>query len=42
VDQRGCFRTTVALEEGSNSFDIVASDRSGRQAAVVLNVIYAR
>jgi len=40
LDRAGCFRTTVVLEEGPNSFDVVASDRSGRQTAVVVNVIY--
>ena len=40
LDQAGCFRTTVQLEEGPNSLDVVASDRNGRQAAVVVNVIY--
>jgi len=40
LDAAGCFRTTVLLDEGPNSLDVVASDRSGRQAAVVVNVIY--
>lgn len=40
LDAAGCFRTTVLLEEGPNSLDVVASDRSGRQAAAVVNVIY--
>ncbi len=40
LDATGCFRTTVLLEEGPNSLDVVASDRSGRQTAVVVTVIY--
>ncbi len=40
VDESGKFSTTVSLEEGPNSIEVVASDSQGNEANQVLTVIY--
>lgn len=41
VDADGSFTVSVALEEGPNAIEVLASDFQGNQAARVLTVIYA-
>lgn len=41
VDASGKFSTTVILEEGPNSIEVVASDSQGNENSQVLTVIYA-
>jgi len=41
VGADGKFSTTVSLEEGPNSIEVVASDSQGNENSQVLTVIYA-
>jgi ABC-type transport system substrate-binding protein len=41
VDASGYFSTTVSLEQGPNSIEVVASDPQGNENDQVLTVIYA-
>ena len=40
VDLDGTFSTTVSLEEGPNSIEVIASDQEGNEASEILTVIY--
>lgn len=40
VDERGNFSTQVALAEGPNVIDVVASDFSGNEVSKSLAIIY--
>jgi uncharacterized protein YfaP (DUF2135 family) len=40
VDAEGKFSTTVSLEEGPNSIEVIASDYEGHKASQILTVIY--
>ena len=40
VDADGNFSTSVSLEEGPNSIEVVASDYEGNEASKVLTLIY--
>ena len=40
VDADGNFSTTVSLEEGPNSIEVIASDYEGHEASQILTVIY--
>ena len=40
VDELGIFSTTVALEDGPNIIDIVATDPDGDDLSVIIAVIY--
>jgi len=42
VDANGIFSLRVALEEGANLFDIIATDEEGNEATVELIVFYLR
>ncbi len=41
VDEQGNFTTTVALEEGPNIIEVIASDFEGNEEGTVLAVIYS-
>lgn len=40
VDADGNFSTAVALDEGPNSIEVIASDYEGNEASKILTVIY--
>jgi len=40
VDADGKFSTTVSLEEGPNSIEVIASDYEGHEASKILTIIY--
>ena len=40
VNADGSFKTTISLQEGSNSIHIVASDREGNEESKIITVIY--
>ena len=40
VDENGQFQITVALDEGPNLIEIVASDDSGNESSLLLTVTY--
>ncbi len=42
VNEDGSFSTTVTLEEGPNSIEVLASDFEGNEASVVRSIIYVK
>ncbi len=42
VNQDGSFSTTVTLEEGPNSIEILASDFEGNEGRAILTIIYVK
>ena len=40
VDADGEFSTTVSLEEGPNSIEVIASDYEGHEASQILTIVY--
>lgn len=42
VNEDGSFSTTVTLEEGPNSIEVLASDFEGNEGSAILTVIYVR
>lgn len=41
VDNKGKFSTIVALEEGPNAIEVVASSLEGEEVSAIITVIYA-
>ncbi len=42
INADGSFSTTVTLEEGPNSIEVLASDFEGNEGSAILTVIYVR